>query len=189
MAHLQRGCQGSSIELTSYSVWGFMNQRMAVIADVPGACRILNDIIQIGGTTAYEDQLSEAHFTEHFLTGESSVSCIVCEDDNGTILGFQSLVINSKLPVGWVDIATFARAESKVRGVGAALFAASKLLLRNQVLASQYRMINATIRADNKPGLSYYNKMGFVDYHCEKSVPLKDGTPVDRIYKQYKLVQ
>ncbi len=181
-----------------------MNQRMAVAADVPSACRILNGIIQIGGTTAYEDQLSEAHFAEHFLTGESSVSCIVCEDDNGTILGFQSLGINNKLPVGWVDIATFARAEPKVSGVGAALFAASKLLLSkqdlskqvlsnhvlsNHVQASQYHMINATIRADNKPGLTYYNKMGFVDYHCEKSVPLKDGTPVDRIYKQYKLVR
>lgn len=165
-----------------------MNQRMAVAADVPAACRILNDIINIGGTTAYESPLNHTVFTNHFLTGESCVSCIVCEDTQGNIIGFQSLSINEKLPSDWVDIATFARADPKIKGVGTALFEASKrFLVTSNAMTNKVLMINATIRADNQSGLAYYNKMGFVDYRCDKAVPLRDGTPVDRISKQYKL--
>jgi len=166
---------------------------MAVSTDVPGACRILNDIIQVGGTTAYEEPLSETDFLIHFLIGDSRISCIICEDSNADILGFQSLAINKKLPIGWVDIATFARVNPKTKGVGTLLFATSKQFLVTgrvqdaKVCVTPYQMINATIRADNKSGLSYYSKMGFVDYHCDRAVPLNDGTPVDRISKQYKL--
>lgn len=170
-----------------------MIHRMAVAEDVPSACRILNDIIKIGGTTAYQEPLSETDFINHFLIGKSCLSCIVCEDSNADILGFQALAIIKKLPAGWADIATFARAHPKTKGVGTLLFEASKQFLQttqyqdDDALASSFQMINATIRADNQSGLSYYNKMGFVDYHCDKAVPLNDGTPVDRISKQYQL--
>ena len=49
------------------------------------------------------------------------------------------------------------------------------------------KALNATIRADNVSGLTYYGKMGFVDYKVDKAVALKDGQLVDRISKRYVL--
>jgi hypothetical protein len=48
--------------------------------------------------------------------------------------------------------------------------------------------INATIRADNVGGLTFYGKQGFQDHSVALAVPLNDGTPVDRISKRYPLV-
>jgi hypothetical protein len=47
--------------------------------------------------------------------------------------------------------------------------------------------INAQIRADNLPGMAYYAAMGFAPFDMVKAVPLKDGTPVDRMIKRYDL--
>lgn len=47
--------------------------------------------------------------------------------------------------------------------------------------------INATIRADNVGGLAYNARMGFVGHEVRRAVPLRDGTPVDRIGKWYAL--
>jgi GNAT superfamily N-acetyltransferase len=119
---------------------------------------------------------------EYFLAGPNLVNCFVAEDEKTRILrGFQALERSSELPEDWADIATFARAEPKIPGVGAALFAATRLRSRDLGL----RAINATIRADNTGGLIFYEKMGFEDYKTTKAVPLKDGTPIDRISKRY----
>ncbi len=126
--------------------------------------------------------LSVAEFVEYFLAGPNLVNCFVAEDEKTRILrGFQALERSSELPEDWADIATFARAEPKIPGVGAALFAATRLRSRDLGL----RAINATIRADNTGGLIFYEKMGFEDYKTTKAVPLKDGTPIDRISKRY----
>ena len=47
--------------------------------------------------------------------------------------------------------------------------------------------IDAKIRADNVPGLGYYSAMGFQDRSLVRDVPLKDGTPVDRVIKRLTL--
>jgi ribosomal protein S18 acetylase RimI-like enzyme len=69
----------------------------------------------------------------------------------------------------------------KIRGVGTALFAAT--LSAAEELNIEF--INATIRADNTGGLAYYEKMGFRTYRTLESIPLRDGTLVDRIQKRY----
>ncbi|MFK8081200.1 MAG: N-acetyltransferase family protein [Granulosicoccus sp.] len=158
-----------------------MKCRNATMQDVPQACHLLNEIIEIGGTTAFEKALEEEEFSSIFLTGDDCIVCIVCEDDTGIILGFQVLLHNDLLQSGWADIATFARVSQKVRGVGTSLFNATRQFAQS----SDVPVINATIRADNQSGLAYYTKMGFVDYHTDKAVPLNDGTPVDRISKRY----
>lgn len=156
--------------------------RAAAPGDVADLCGLLNTIIRIGGTTAYETPLTEAQFAEHFLTGPDLLGCFVAEDrDAGLLLGFQALGRHSGLPETWADIATFARVEPKVCGVGTSLFAATSARARDLGLTA----INATIRADNASGLAYYTKMGFEDYAVAKGVPLMDGTPVDRISKRY----
>jgi len=156
--------------------------RQAIENDVPDLCSILNKIIVIGGTTAIESTLSEAQFSEYFLTGDDCVGCMVAHNTD-SLLGFQALRVRSDLPDGWLDIATFARPNSTVKGVGIALFDATKQGLEN----SQCTFINARIRADNQVGLSYYSRIGFIDYAIDKDIPLKDGTLVDRISRQFKL--
>jgi len=68
-----------------------------------------------------------------------------------------------------------------MRGVGTALFAATVVRAREVGLTA----INATIRADNKGGLAFYTKMGFETYGIARGVPLRDGTPIDRVSKRY----
>lgn len=158
-----------------------MNVRGAAPADAAQMCELLNEIIEIGGTTAAEDVLSLAAFHAHYFEGEDSVSLFVAEED-GVILGFQKLnSLNGSSDVA--DIATFARVSGKVKGVGRALFECSKAAAQ----AAGFAQINARIRADNVPGMGYYAAIGFVPYDVVKDVPLKDGTPVDRMLKRYDL--
>ncbi len=152
--------------------------------DIPEMCQLINEIIEIGGTTAHEELFDEERFAEHFLSERKLISCIVAVDQNDTIAGFQAAEMHPGLPEDWADIATFARVSPKTPGVGTALFAAT----RKAVEAGGFVAINATIRADNESGLSFYKKMGFETYGVRKNVPLSDGTEVDRINKRFILI-
>ncbi|WP_254429729.1 GNAT family N-acetyltransferase [Ruegeria atlantica] len=151
--------------------------------DVAVACQILNDIIAIGGTTAFETPFSEALFAQAYLTGADQICCHVALDEQGEVAGFQWLGTHEELPDDCADIATFSRREPALKGAGRALFAETS----TRATALGFHSINATIRADNRMGLSYYDKMGFRDYSVAYGVPLRDGTPVDRISKRYEL--
>jgi RimJ/RimL family protein N-acetyltransferase len=156
--------------------------RPAELADAKVLCDLLNVIIRIGGTTAFEIPLTVDEFTEYFLSGPYFISCFVAEDEkSGFLLGFQALGRHVELPDDWGDIASYARPEPKIAGVGTALFAATKVKACESALSA----INATIRADNAGGLAFYKKMGFEDYKITKAVRLRDGTPVDRVSKRY----
>ena len=158
--------------------------RATAPSDVPDLCAIINEIIAIGGTTAHETPFTPASFSRHFLEDVNFVCSFTALSD-GELAGFQSLYRSPDLPYGWGDIGTFARVNNKVAGVGTALFAHTKAFARTAGLIS----LNATIRADNVSGLAYYSKMGFTDYAVKKNVPLKNGQLVDRISKQFKLVE
>lgn len=157
--------------------------RLMQVGDVPTACEILNQIIAIGGTTAHETPYDTDRFAASYLQGTDLICCHVALDPNGNVAGFQWLGRGATLPDDCGDIATFARAEPKLRGIGTALFAAT----RAAALDNGLSQINATIRADNVPGLAYYGKMGFGDHSVTSGVPLQDGTPVDRISKRCAL--
>jgi len=140
---------------------------------------ILNDIIAAGGTTAYEQPFTPERLRSYHCDGPTILCCHVVLQD-GVPVGFQVLNANPRLPQGWGDIASFTRRDPPVRGAGTALFAATQARAR----ALGLRMLNATIRADNVPGLAYYARMGFEDYEVLPGVPLSDGTPVDRIRRK-----
>ncbi|WFU12326.1 GNAT family N-acetyltransferase (plasmid) [Rhizobium sp. CB3090] len=159
-----------------------MHIRRAVAADAEELCSLLNEIIRIGGTTALETPLSAAEFADWFIDGEFVLACHVAEHDQ-LLAGFQSLSLYGDPPKGFADIATFARTNPKIPGVGSALFPAT----RTAAEELGFEFINATIRADNVSGLAYYTRMGFEDYDRLIQVPLLDGTPVDRIKKRFKL--
>ena len=157
--------------------------RQAISKDAASLCHILNEIIALGGTTAYETPFGVIEFDNHLLSGDGCIVCFIAETLTGEVLGFQSLLKNSDLPAGWGDIATFTRREPRRPGVGTALFQSTVAFARNLGLVA----INATIRTDNYSGIPYYEKMGFTTYNVARGVPLKDGTPVDRISKRYSL--
>ncbi|MBB3658086.1 L-amino acid N-acyltransferase YncA [Rhizobium sp. BK650] len=156
--------------------------RKADPTDARELSEILNEIIAIGGTTAIETPLSPEELADWFITGEWPLTCHVAESSSG-LAGFQSLSLYGNPPKGWADIATFARQNPKIPGVGTALFPATLAVAKERNI----EFINATIRADNTGGLAYYEKMGFRTYNIIEKVPLRDGTLVDKIQKQYEV--
>ena len=160
-----------------------INVRAMQPGDVPAACALLNQIITIGGTTAIETEFDDARFADTFLNPSDLICCHTALDAENRVAGFQWLGRNATLPATCADIATFARVDPILRGVGRALFAATCA----RACASGFEQINAKIRADNVPGLGYYGKMGFIDHAVTPAVPLSDGTLVDRISKRFNL--
>lgn len=156
--------------------------RQATAADLPSMRQILNDIIDRGGMTAIEARLSEADMDLWFVSGDDVLlSHVAVDGASGAVLGFQAVSLHPDLPKGWGDIATFTRLQPDIPGVGRRLFAVTAGQARQAGLSS----INAAIRADNAGGLTYYARMGFTTYRTLPAVPLRDGTPVDRILKRY----
>lgn len=157
--------------------------RPARQADAAVMAELINAIIAIGGTTAYEEAFDADSMDAAYISLPQLVSCFVAETDGG-IVGFQGLMRSfdpdDPLPDDWATIGTFARVGLTQRGVGGALFAATLQAAR----AAGIDVIDATIRADNMGGLAFYSRQGFVDYDRLKAVPLKNGTPVDRIRKR-----
>ncbi len=158
--------------------------RAARREDAAELAELLNAIIARGGTTALEDPFTPERLAESYLVGPEVHCCFVAVDaESGRLEGFQTLGGYPGLPEAVGDIGTFARVGATQRGIGSALFAAT----RTRAAELGFTAINATIRADNTGGLAFYSKQGFVDHAITPSVPLKDGTPVDRVHKRYAL--
>lgn len=158
--------------------------RPATDADAPALAELLNAIIARGGTTSLERPFTPERLARFYLTGPKVISSFVAfYPATGEALGFQTLTRENYVPDNWGDIGTFARVGGTQRGVGSALFAATRERARELGLAG----LNAQIRADNHGGLAFYSRMGFQDHHIDAAVPLSDGTPVDRITKRYPL--
>ena len=158
--------------------------RDAARGDAPELAELLNAIIARGGTTALEDPFTPERLAETYLVGPTVLCCFVAIDGaTGRLEGFQTLGRYPGLPEDIGDIGTFARIDGKQRGVGSALFAATRERARRLGLAA----INATIRGDNVGGLAFYGKMGFEDHSVTAAAPLKDGRPVDRVNKRFRL--
>lgn len=138
--------------------------------------KILNEVIAIGGSTAYEEPMEPAFF-DRFITPDDSRTFLYVAEVDGAVVGFQWMNPDEN---GMGLIATFARAGTAQRGIGSALF---KQTLQGCINAS-YTLLDATIRADNAGGLAYYSKMGFEDHSVTRAVPLNDGTLVDRVHKR-----
>ena len=148
--------------------------------------KMLNEIIDAGGTTAHQTRFDQDRMIAHYVRPPHKIATFVALDAN-RLIGFQALERSdpdtNPLPDGWGTIASFVRVDAAGKGVGRALFKATRLAAQQAGLTS----IDATIRADNESGLGYYKAMGFVDYDRLIQVPLSNGTRVDRIRKRYDL--
>lgn len=158
--------------------------RPATLADAADMADLLNVIIRIGGTTAFQKEVT-AKGIESFIRKLSTTGCIHVARNKTTdaLLGYQSLEAYPDLPPSLGIIATSSKVGGTKRGVGTALFSATSKAA--PILG--FTEIDATIRADNTGGLAYYSRMGFLGHSVAKSVPLDDGTLVDRISKRLAL--
>jgi L-amino acid N-acyltransferase YncA len=163
--------------------------RPATPDDAEAMCGVINPIIAEGSTTAHRNSFDAARMVRHYIAPDRLISCTVAQVGN-QILGFQVLELCDPdwdephpLPADWAVIASFVSPEAQGKGAGRALFAATLSAARTATVP----VIDATIRADNVPGLAYYTAMGFEDYGMLRDVLLSDGQIVDQIRKRYNL--
>ena len=159
--------------------------RPAISADAQALCDILNPLIVAGGTTAHATPFDPDRMVAHYIAPPVGIACHVAVTEDG-IVGFQALKWpgpTTGIPDDWGSIATFVAPGQAGRGIGRALFDAT----RTAAIAAGVATIDATIRADNDSGLTYYTALGFQDYDRQVDVPLSDGRLVDRVRKRFDL--
>ncbi len=155
-----------------------MIARPATAADVPGMTAVLNAVIALGGTTAHEVPKTEAKVRHDYVDGPGVLSSVVVEGDGG-VLGWQSVGLWQGDP----HIGSFVRPGLQAQGAGRAMFALTCALLR----ACGITYVIAHIRADNRPGLGYYAKIGFRDIGGDPDFALKDGRRVGQVFRRFDL--
>src|ERR1700755_1897095 len=96
--------------------------------DAAALADLLKAIIARGGTTALEDPYTAEGFARAYIDGPDVHCCFVAVDPaSGRLEGYQSLGRSRDLPAGVGDVGTFARLGGTQRGVGTALFAATRV--------------------------------------------------------------
>jgi ribosomal protein S18 acetylase RimI-like enzyme len=136
--------------------------RPATSADAQGMSRLLARILAGWNSMRPSDP---DHVRRFYIEHPDRVQCSVAIGDEGEILGFQSLRRATEgnqygVSVGWGIIGTYVSPDAGRRGIGSALFAASRQAAADAGLPA----IDATIGADNLQGLAYYEAMGFRTY-------------------------
>ncbi len=157
--------------------------RPAGISDTRQMTDLLNDIIAKGGTTAHTKLFGSGVLKAEMRLYPGRTVWILAENDAGNVLGFQNAMPHKNLPEDAADIATFVKLGQTGLGVGSKLFERTT----SEARKLGYTWLNATIRADNESGLTYYQSRGFEDYKRITNTQLADGTIVDRVCKRYNL--
>jgi len=145
--------------------------READVDDAEGVSDVLTELVAAGKRSKASDP---GFALNHYIADPDRILCSVAVDDDGTILGFQSLKHAREgnpygTPVGWGIIGTHVRPTAARRGVGRALFAASEAAARG----ARIEKIEAFIGANNAQGLTYYEAMGFRTYREPEGVVAK----------------
>ncbi len=158
-----------------------INVRPAARLDAGSMASLLNEIIKIGGTTAKVRPVTRDDLIEWMNVEPSRSAWHVALDAEEKVVGFQWISPHEKLPPEACDIASFVQTGRAGLGIGSALFAANARAAKEL----GYDWINATIRADNEGGLTYYQSRGFRDWAFDTDVKLENGLVVDKISKRY----
>lgn len=135
--------------------------RKAELKDVGPIAAFLQELTALGKRTRPDD---EDFVRAFYVEGARNIRCSVAEDA-GEVLGFQVLSLAEAgnqwgVEPGWGIIGTHIKPSAARRGVGRALFEASKAA----ALQAGITKIDASIGADNAEGLGYYSAMGFETY-------------------------
>lgn len=139
--------------------------RTASDQDAPAMAELINEIIEVGGTTAYRAPFSAERIVQTFIRPPRLLACHVAESA-GRLLGFQNLEWADpdwpgpeRRPAEWTFIATYVARAAHGRGVGRALFDANRAVAASAGSVA----IDAIIRPENAGGLAYYAALGFRD--------------------------
>lgn len=159
-----------------------ISTRRAGPLDARPMAELLNEIIEIGGTTAIIDPVTRAAL-QSWMEADPRSIWHVAEDASGHLMGFQWIEPHRDHGETVGQIATFARVGKTGLGIGSKLFDATKAAAR----AAGYAWINAEIRADNEGGLIYYQSRGFEDYGAIRGYVMGNGQVVDKVLKRYDL--
>ena len=130
--------------------------RPARPADLPAMAALLEAVIAEGDKTAFEGPMTAERIDALFLSGATCCGCMVALDGE-KLLGFQGLDAQYLQGTGWADVSSFAAAAARGRGVGAALWLATRQAAESRGL----RGLRAVIRAVNTGAQGYYRRCGF----------------------------
>ena len=145
-----------------------MITRTAVLEDATAMSKMLQKLVQAGKRTARADV---DYVMEHYVRHPDGLLCVVAEDEEGSILGFQSLICATNgnpynTPSGWGIIGTHVDPD-KARRVGRALFQVTSAA----AIEAGLEKIEAFIAKENHIAQAYYERMGFRTYRMtEKAV-------------------
>ena len=139
-----------------------MQVRPAIRDDADEMSHVLREIAALKGSTRRTDP---EHVLRHYVEHPDRIECSVAVDETGKVWGFQSLKRAAQgniygVPPGWGIIGTHVSPQAARRGVGSALFAASRSAAERAGLA----MIDATIGNANSVAQAYYDTLGFETY-------------------------
>ena len=145
--------------------------RPAEEKDAVGIANVLRDLVKAGKRSKRDDP---EFALQHYIAHANRIECLVAEDNEGRIFGFQSIklaIIDNEYdaPTGWALIGTHISPKAARRGIGKALFSVT----RKAAARAGVPAIEAFIAARNAEGQAYYGAMGFVDYREAKDVICK----------------
>jgi len=114
---------------------------------------------------------------DHYVSDPIGIRCTLAEDEDGNILGFQSLIRAVEenpygAPLGWGIVGTPVSPDAARTGVGTRLFAATTQAASKSGLTK----IEAFIGKDNAVALAYYERMGFETYRRTEAAVCKVWT-------------
>ena len=145
-----------------------MDVREAERRDAEAMSDVLEELVAAGKRSKSGDP---AHVLSHYLEHPYRLHCFVAVDDEGRLLGFQSLKRAHDgnpygTPPGCGIIGTHVRPSAARAGAGSRLFAATLRAAREAGLPA----IDAFIGERNGAALAYYESLGFRTYRRSKGV-------------------
>ena len=151
-----------------------MRVREAVTGDAMAMSEVLREIVALTGR---ERRTAPSFIISNYIDHPTRVRCTVAVDEQNNLIGFQSLIRSwpdnpYDVPHGWGIVGTHISPRAHRRGVGTALFAATKVAAEEAGLSK----IDAYIGSDNPGALRYYEAMGFKTYREKEDVVQKAYT-------------
>ncbi len=157
--------------------------RPPIRLDTTDMARLLNEIVEAGGTTARTRAVLPSDIEDLMDRDPARSAWHVALDDTEKVVGFQWIEPSANLPPEAAEISTFVQIGRTGLGIGSALFAATRVAAKGL----GYAWINANIRADNEGGLIYYQSRGFESYGKIENYTMDNGQVVDKDLKRYSL--
>ena len=154
--------------------------RRATEADAGGIAHVLASVVARRGLSAIDRAWPPEEQRTYLLGLSEREAFHVAETSGGAIVGYQSLdrystILTSMSHAG--TLGTFVLPEWRGRGVGRALFEATRRFAN----AAGYRKLVIFVRATNQPAQAFYGALGFAACGRLTRQVVLDGTEDDEV--------